>query len=355
MDHITPFETQTWRAHSGKNLVFIRSDLSRLQRPYRQFEREIPKLLFLPDWLARHGARNRQFVADAFKSFFSKNHHDQASDLVKDFYASETAYGFSLSDRSFFEVGHALAILGNTSGAVFWLIFYVFSTPSALLEIRQEVYSILSTSIDAAGTKKHHIDMTRITANCPTLVSAFREAIRLHSIGISLRQVCKDTTLSETYHLRKGAMILMPTDAIHTDPSVWGDNVLAFNHRRFHPANPNKPSPAAFRSFGGGTTLCPGRHFATTQVMAWTVMLVTRFDVEPVRENGEKGQWVRPTTEKTNLANVMSQPDYDIRVKVRARAEYSDGSWSVMAAGSKAMFGVTVEDLEDREEEKEKS
>jgi len=99
-----------------------------------------------------------------------------------------------------------------------------------------------------------------------------------HTLWMGFRlglRCAHEGTLSN--YLRAGAMILMPTDAIHTDTSIWGGDVLAFNYRRFHPSNPHKPPAAAFRSFGGGTTLCPGRHFGTTQTMAWTVMMVMRF------------------------------------------------------------------------------
>lgn len=315
------------------------------------FEREIPKLIFLPDFIARCGAQNRKVVADAFKEYFVNNHHEQASGLVKDFYASEISYGFSLSDRSLFEVGHALAILGNTSAAVFWMIFYVFSTPDALRDIREEVSRIISTSVDDQGRKTHQVDMTRVNSDCPILVSTFRESIRLHSIGISLRQVCKDTVLNGTYHLEKGAMVMMPTVAIHTDSRVWGPDVMSFNHRRFLASNPNKVSPAAWRSFGGGTTLCPGRHFASTQIMAWTIMMVMRFDMQPAARYEGKPIWIKPTTEKTNLANVMMAPDHDIEVKISSREEYKDGSWDVKVTQGEQMFGVTVEDLAEKEKE----
>jgi hypothetical protein len=113
---------------------------------------------------------------------------------VQHFHASEVAYGFSLSDHSLFEVGYALATLGNTSGAVFWLIFYVFSNADGLREIRDEIATIITTS-DGAD-RRHHLDMTRANSGCHTLFSTFRDSIRLHSIGISLRQVCKDTNLA---------------------------------------------------------------------------------------------------------------------------------------------------------------
>lgn len=295
-------------------------------------------------------------VADAFQDYFLNNHHEQASGLVQDFYASECSYGFSLSDRSLFEVGHAVATLANTYAAVFWMLFYVFSNPTALAEIRQEISTIITTTVDdGQGDKnvRHVLDLTKVNSHCPILVSTFREAIRLHSVGISLRQVCKDTVVDGTYHLKKDSMILMPTVAIHTDPRVWGPDVLSFNYRRFLPANTSNTnksqtrrqvSPAAFRSFGGGTTLCPGRHFATTQIMAWTSMLVMRFQLEPTSADGN---WVQPTTDKSNLANVIMRPDNDLEVQFTTRKAYENGHWDVRVAGGDSMLSVTVEDLEE--------
>lgn len=314
----------------------------------RRFERAIPQLIFLPSWLAQRGANNRRIVANAFQDYFVNNHHEQASVLVKDFYAAECSYGFSLSDRSLFEVGQSVATLANTYAAVFWLIFYVFSTPDALREIRQEISFIITRSV---AERKHSkigyvLDMTKVDTHCPTLVSAFREAIRLHSVGISLRKVCRDTTVNGTYRLKKNATVLMPTVAIHTDPRVWGSDVLTFDHRRFlHTKGSDAQKyvpPAAFRSFGGGTTLCPGRHFATTQIMAWASMLVMRFDMEPT---SPRGKWVQPTTENSNLANVIMRPDHDLEVRLTTREAYDDGEWDVKLSGKEALFQVTVEDL----------
>ncbi|KAI4114384.1 MAG: hypothetical protein LQ338_008016, partial [Usnochroma carphineum] len=58
-----------------------------------------------------------------------------------------------------------------------------------------------------------------------------------------------------------------------------------------------KPSLKAFRAFGGGTTLCPGRQFATTEILATVVTMIMRYDFIPA-----EGRWVAPETEKTNIA-----------------------------------------------------
>jgi cytochrome P450 len=47
-----------------------------------------------------------------------------------------------------------------------------------------------------------------------------------------------------------------------------------------NPEKENKtPHPASFRAFGGGKTLCPGRHFATLTIQALVALLVTRFEI----------------------------------------------------------------------------
>lgn len=39
---------------------------------------------------------------------------------------------------------------------------------------------------------------------------------------------------------------------------------------------------ASFRAFGGGETLCPGRHFASSTILAVVAIVVLRFDITPV-------------------------------------------------------------------------
>lgn len=323
-----------------------------INTPFREFERDIPKLMFLPSWLTRRGVRNRQVVADAFQEFFANNYHEKASGLVKDFYASECSYGFSLSDHSLFEVGHAVATLANTYAAVFWMVFFVFSNPDVLTDIRKEISAIIMVvANEKAGNEKHLdyiLDMTKVNSHCPILVSTFRETTRLYSMGIFLRQVCKDTAVGDGYHLKKDGIVLMPTIAIHTDPRIWGPDALSFNHRRFLETKAESGvgvSPAAYRSFGGGTTLCPGRHFAITQVLAWASILAMRFDLKPASGSD---YWAAPTTQKSNLANVIMRPDQDVQVQLAAREGYQEGNWNVKVPGEEFLVNVTVEDIEER-------
>jgi cytochrome P450 len=62
-----------------------------------------------------------------------------------------------------------------------------------------------------------------------------------------------------------------------------------------------------FRVFGGGKTLCPGRHFATNEVLAVVAMFIVRLDMTPVG-----GEWKFLTIANTNVAAVVMELDDDI-------------------------------------------
>ncbi|MCJ1309752.1 hypothetical protein MMC25_003413 [Agyrium rufum] len=182
----------------------------------------------------------------------------------------------------------------------------------------------------------------------PVLTSTYQEVLRHRAAGTSVRQVMEDITLDGTYLLKKGAMVQMPCSVIHTDRDLWGADVNEFNHRRFmkNPestivtGNHKRPKAAAFRAFGGGHTLCPGRHFATTEIMALVVMFVMRYDLIPAG-----GEWIAPSCEKTGIALGIMEPDTDIPVLVKSRSEYDEGSWAFTLADSEMVFAVVEEDV----------
>lgn len=88
--------------------------------------------------------------------------------------------------------------------------------------------------------------------------------------------------LAEKYFLKKGAIMQISGGVIHSDKSIWGEDVDEFNPSRFLGANagPGDFHPAAFRGFGGDKTLCPGRHFAVNEIMVLAAMIVVAFDME---------------------------------------------------------------------------
>lgn len=143
------------------------------------------------------------------------------------------------------------------------------------------------------------------------LASACREAMRVHSRSVTVRAVLSDTLLPGGYLLRAGATVQVAGGVIHGDARLWGGDAREFRAGRFlgtvagwKTPGAEEPEteegggpggkgegekgrervhPAAFRAFGGGATLCPGRYLAVNEIFSFVAAVVHRFELEDVR------------------------------------------------------------------------
>lgn len=165
-------------------------------------------------------------------------------------------------------------------------------------------------------------------------------------MGNLARRVTQDTVLDNQWHIKKDCMIQMPSRVIHTDLNLWGADADEFNPKRFMKDEGQKtkrPHTAAFRTFGGGTTLCPGLHFATNEILAVVSMFIMRYDMTPT-----DGEWSLPKTNSMNAASVVTEPDTDVEVELSTRKGFDDGGWIYDLNDSGAIFAIVAEDRADR-------
>jgi cytochrome P450 len=109
--------------------------------------------------------------------------------------------------------------------------------------------------------------------------------------------------------------------AIHSDPNIWGPDAAIFNPERFQAA-PNKVHPSANRTFGGGNTLCPGRHLALDEVLAVTAMFLSTFNV------GLDAGPTWPQRDETNMLTVIKPRD-DLSLKLTRYPNMEKVLWGV--------------------------
>ncbi|KAK4120030.1 putative cytochrome P450 [Parathielavia appendiculata] len=291
-----------------------------------------------PSLTARKPVAARQKVAKAFEAYYRAGGVEKASALARLRYQAEVNNGVPLEDIARYEVGGSIAIMVNTAPAAFWTLFFLFSQTGLVDEIRAEIDACTETQGDT-----RIIDIITLKSSCPLLLSAYQEVLRHRSMGTSVRQVMEDTYLDQ-WLLKKGAMLQMPSRVIHQDPSLWGSDVADFNPRRFLAENRQKrPKDVCFRAFGGGKTLCPGRHFATNEVLAVVAVFIARLDMKPVGEGG----WKMPTSKNTNVAAVVMEPDADVEVEVTLRKGMEGVKWQVRLYGNgDKVFAMVTEDQE---------
>lgn len=297
----------------------------------------------LPSITARKPIAARARVSNAFQKYYEAGGVEKASAYARLRYQAEIDHDVPLADIARYEVGGSIAILVNTSPTAFWTLLLFFSHPGLLADLRTEIDACTKTTKKSDGSVIKSIDITTLKETCPLLLSSYQESLRYSSMGASVREVMEDTYLDQ-WLLKKGAMLQMPSRIIHQDASLWGSNVAEFDPRRFLPGEKDRHRNTCFRAFGGGKTLCPGRHFATNEVLAVVAMFIARLDMEPVG-----GEWKHPTTVNTNVAAVIMEPDNDIEVEIKTREGFEGVKWEVGLHSSEKVLALVTEDIAQTE------
>lgn len=256
--------------------------------------------------------------------YFERNWREGASTLVKGRYDACVKNGLSVDAVARFEIGDAIGIMINAIPTTFWLLIYVYPDSALLESLRQEITDIVTTDIDLqTGSRRHLLDTRKLKDNCPLLVSTYQEVLRLQTNNTQSRWVVRDTMLNDQYLLKKDSVIQMPGAIIHEDPAVWGMDAKEFNPRRFLKGQ-GKYHPGAFRSFGGGATLCPGRHLALIEIVSFAAMFIMRFEATPVNWG-----WRLPGVKGNKVINSVPPPSSDIKVSIRIRDGFENDRWAL--------------------------
>ncbi|KAM0810189.1 putative Cytochrome P450 [Seiridium cardinale] len=307
-----------------------------VESAWRTFEPSYLSLAISPlkPLTAPHAFRARETLASSFVSYLEDNGPETASPFIRAAHKHNVSHGFTTEDLARFEVGHTHAINGSTAPSTWWLLWHVYSDPVVLGDVRGELESlVVDSSPDLHAKKTRTFDLSLLPTHTPILHSTLKETLRVHTMATAVRLCLEDHLLEGKYLLKKGGLVIVPQPLHHSSTVAWGEDADRFNHQRFlsrsertgREANAQKGKGydnVAFRAFGGGHTLCPGRHFSTIEILAFAAMMVLRFDVEP--STGDR--WVKPTWEKTPIVASLHIPDEDVEVRIKSRD--SDGtSW----------------------------
>jgi cytochrome P450 len=125
-------------------------------------------------------------------------------------------------------------------------------------------------------------------------------------------------------------MVMIPHRTNHQDPKKYGERTDEFVPDRFlndflksgssngpaaNGASVEKTAPSikSMRAFGGGDTLCPGRHFSANEALAFIATALRRLDIQLVE--GQKEAKLISNFPSTNTY----PPDHDVSVRIRLR------------------------------------
>ena len=300
-----------------------------------------------PYMFARKGYKARERLFEIFEEYVEAGGYKDAetSQLAKN-RVSINMDKYGLSKRMFAQ-GECSLLFGallNTIPTGFWLISHIFSDKALLARVRAEVDGCISIG---DTPNRRIINVPELRTSSVLLAACFRETLRVAGGVNSSRWVAADTTVTntstgESYVLKKGSVVQIASNVIH-QRSLWGDDPQVFDPTRFlstaekakseagggRPQDPAAPFrdtngkmySGAFRSFGGGNNICPGRHFAQTEILTLAAIFVAGFEIENV--DGD-GKYKMPAVETRWLALGVMKPKTDVEVNIRRRKGWED-------------------------------
>ncbi|KAL7932692.1 cytochrome P450 [Trichoderma chlorosporum] len=252
-----------------------------LEHDFWAFDHGLGGLLIglLPSITASKAYKGRERLTAAFRKYLEAGHLDSATLIVGGRARIEKEYGMSLDMTARSALSFLFAGIVNATTTTFWVVLRIFADQQLLNKVRREILEALKLSKQYSGSDSLSIGVVKET--CRTLVAVYRESLRVGSENFSVRMIKEDTMLADRYFLKKGAVVQISGGAIHARSTIWGQDVDEFNPDRFLKEKGKSDGfhPAAFRGFGGGKTLCPGRDFATNEILMFAAMIIHAVDI----------------------------------------------------------------------------
>ncbi|KAF3922701.1 hypothetical protein ABW21_db0204983 [Orbilia brochopaga] len=197
-----------------------------------------------------------------------------------------------------------------------WAIAFVLTTPGVLERLREELVTCVEAP--APGSSWPTFDVEKLGKL--TFLGAFwQEVLRMATSSLSPRMVLEDTEISG-YMFKKGGMIQGLNPVSQLEEEYWGKDVAVFNPDRWLPYPGEDATAAAkrireyqakLRPFGGGVSICPGRHFAGQEILATVAVLSVGLEWEKVE--GSR----MPEVNRAFFGSGGLPPIGDMRVRVR--------------------------------------
>lgn len=236
-------------------------------------------------------------------------------------------------------------LLSNTVPAAFWVLYDIFSRDTLLQQIREE---IRQNALHISENGTHMIDLADLRDDCPLLISTFQEILRTRTSTSPTRFVTKDVMIGDRYLLKEGNVVMMPAVSIGRKPDVWGSTNDDFDPRRFmkkttpeNQAEEGKKDArrlvGGFMAFGVSPVICPGRHFASGEILGLVAMTALRYNVIPAG-----GIYKDPKTNAMAVASIMNPLKESFNVNVQPRKEFEGTRWDFKVTEGKSKYPLVI-------------
>ncbi|KAF7245753.1 7-alpha-hydroxycholest-4-en-3-one 12-alpha-hydroxylase [Varanus komodoensis] len=294
---------------------------------FQRFDHFFPQMAF--NLLDPLGKRETQRLKNIFWNFLSVEKIYQKDDIspwVAEQEQKMAEVGMTEKMRTKFLLLLLWASQANTGPATFWILVYLLKYPDAMKAVREEVDGVLRETDQDMRPGSPLINLSLEKIKTPLLDSAIEETLRLKVSAFLFRSVVQDINLKmgdgREYVLRKGDhLLLLPFMALQMDPEIHPDP-QTFKYDRFVKQDGlkkeffknGKKLKLYSMPFGGGSSMCPGRFFAVSEMKMFLILMLAYFDMELVDAEEEI-----PPIDGARCGFGTIHPSHDIQFRYRLR------------------------------------
>ncbi|KAI5809223.1 cytochrome P450 [Pyronema omphalodes] len=225
----------------------------------------------LPRWMRRNETAHLEAVIEMFRKYYTIPQTEGPS-VTKDRAMECFELGCTLDEIAAQNTFLVFGFTTNMPRHAAWATYWISQDQNLLEKVRKEI---------EPAFKGGEPNMDYLMTECPIFKAAWNESIRVSGSAQSSRSVLRDTKIGE-YEVKEGSIVLCVSRSAQTLEDIWGHNPEEFNADRFL-NNPALERSPYFRPFGGGTSLCGGRHMASRLGLTFTAILLRKFDITAER------------------------------------------------------------------------
>ncbi|KAF8583192.1 cytochrome P450 [Ramaria rubella] len=217
--------------------------------------------------------------------------------------------------------GQLWALQANSIFAAYWVLALMLQQPEGLAALIAEVDQ---ARVDWKTQHPDHLSYENqhqwvLDVTLPHLISAIQEALRFASSSFSQRRVSKPTDFGG-FHFEPGELIVCATRSVHIDDEIH-PNPQEFDSKRYMSGQNKfrkngKIVPNHFLPFGGGISMCEGRHFVMGELKIFLASMMTCVTIELNPNSNARPKFI---TERMG-AGIM-HPSGDLSIKISKRKD----------------------------------
>ncbi|KAF2501547.1 cytochrome P450 [Lophium mytilinum] len=222
----------------------------------------------------------------------------------------EEELGMGVRDRAIRTMQQYWVTNANSFKIAFWMLAHIMHS--------EKLKAAVITEISAAlPSQNADLDINYLLNQCPLLDSIWNDILRLTASSSTYRHVVSDTTIrGKTF--RAGRKLLIPQRQTLLDESVFGENAATFDAERFM-RDRKLANSTSFRPFGGGISMCSGRHVAKREAFAFVGSVLTRYELKLVSPEFGKQTFPRLNVMNPNLGLMGPMPEDDLVLEIKPK------------------------------------